>query len=164
MSTEDGDPLAHPNDDSLGGAASVFTSVDDSTPSHHFRNDSGGTAEAMAAQLPVVTENDEAPKKNKRLCRYPGCQKVIKSQGHCQVRAFPPFAPFFWHKRQVFLSRIFGIRVKILLTQSYVAAWCQAQALSHTRVRETGSGYSRWNVQETLEGKSALAVILQPVR
>jgi hypothetical protein len=26
----------------------------------------------------------EAVAKKKRLCRYPGCFKVIKSQGHCQ--------------------------------------------------------------------------------
>ena len=25
-------------------------------------------------------------KKAKRLCRFPGCDRVIKSQGHCQVR------------------------------------------------------------------------------
>jgi hypothetical protein len=26
----------------------------------------------------------DALAKKKRLCRYPGCNKVIKSQGHCQ--------------------------------------------------------------------------------
>jgi hypothetical protein len=31
----------------------------------------------------VAAAGDVSPKK-KRLCRYPGCNKVIKSQGHCQ--------------------------------------------------------------------------------
>lgn len=38
----------------------------------------GGGGEEMKSQGGGAT-----PKK-RRLCRYPGCTKVIKSQGHCQ--------------------------------------------------------------------------------
>ena len=42
------------------------------------------TAEAMEmAKVPAHVAADAVAKK-KRLCRYPGCVKVIKSQGHCQ--------------------------------------------------------------------------------
>jgi hypothetical protein len=37
---------------------------------------------------PAVEDEDATPtavaQKKKRLCRFPGCQRVIKSQGHCQ--------------------------------------------------------------------------------
>lgn len=35
------------------------------------------------AQESVAAAEAAAPKK-RRFCRYPGCTKVIKSQGHCQ--------------------------------------------------------------------------------
>ena len=42
------------------------------------------TAEVMEiAKVPAHVAADAVAKK-KRLCRYPGCVKVIKSQGHCQ--------------------------------------------------------------------------------
>lgn len=31
-----------------------------------------------------ATAGEAATPKKRRLCRYPGCTKVIKSQGHCQ--------------------------------------------------------------------------------
>lgn len=37
---------------------------------------------AVEAAVDEVTE--PVPKKPKRLCRFPGCTRVIKSQGHCQ--------------------------------------------------------------------------------
>ena len=40
-------------------------------------------AAAVIAKVPAHVAA-EAVAKKKRLCRYPGCVKVIKSQGHCQ--------------------------------------------------------------------------------
>jgi hypothetical protein len=31
-----------------------------------------------------MSDETQPLKKQKRLCRYPGCNRVIKSQGHCQ--------------------------------------------------------------------------------
>ncbi len=45
------------------------------------------TVNDVVEQLVGLTDDDgkgsNLPKK-RRLCRYPGCTKVIKSQGHCQ--------------------------------------------------------------------------------
>lgn len=45
------------------------------------------TVNDVVEQLVGLTDDDgkggTLPKK-RRLCRYPGCTKVIKSQGHCQ--------------------------------------------------------------------------------
>ena len=39
---------------------------------------------ATAHMAPVEETNTNGRKPSKRLCRYPGCTRVIKSQGHCQ--------------------------------------------------------------------------------
>jgi hypothetical protein len=42
-------------------------------------------AQAVAIHVVDGADSGENPwKKPKRLCRYPGCNRVIKSQGHCQ--------------------------------------------------------------------------------
>lgn len=40
--------------------------------------------EAVVAGEAALVVEAMTPAKKKRLCRYPGCTKVIKSQGHCQ--------------------------------------------------------------------------------
>jgi hypothetical protein len=59
---------------------------------HTGTQESGILSVAAAAQAVAIqmvegreSQEDEHPsKKPKRLCRYPGCNRVIKSQGHCQ--------------------------------------------------------------------------------
>lgn len=42
--------------------------------------------EAIEASSPghIAAHREQVVRNRKRLCRYPGCTKVIKSQGHCQ--------------------------------------------------------------------------------
>jgi len=42
------------------------------------------TLEEAVEDVVTDTASGEPTPKKKRLCRYPGCTKVIKSQGHCQ--------------------------------------------------------------------------------
>jgi len=38
----------------------------------------------VVEQVVGTVQNTKVAPKKRRLCRYPGCTKVIKSQGHCQ--------------------------------------------------------------------------------
>jgi hypothetical protein len=42
------------------------------------------TVEDVVDEVVGDASGSPATPKKKRLCRYPGCTKVIKSQGHCQ--------------------------------------------------------------------------------
>jgi len=60
--------------------------VDNETSGYLCSTDPAIAAAAVALGAAQVGQEvaREAPEKKKRLCRFPGCMKVIKSQGHCQ--------------------------------------------------------------------------------
>lgn len=47
-------------------------------------DDERSVDEIVEEVVRVAAVEEMQPNKKKRLCRYPGCTKVIKSQGHCQ--------------------------------------------------------------------------------
>lgn len=47
-------------------------------------NDPVAAAAVVARAAAQVGVDNAQPGRKKRLCRFPGCNKVIKSQGHCQ--------------------------------------------------------------------------------
>jgi hypothetical protein len=61
------------------------SSDDEGSDPHNFHDPVDSAVRDIAAEIGV--DGGDTPTsggKSKRLCRFPGCTRVIKSQGHCQ--------------------------------------------------------------------------------
>ena len=54
---------------------------------NHVDDDDDAVCRVVSQVVGITDDDDgydESVPKKRRLCRHPGCSKVIKSQGHCQ--------------------------------------------------------------------------------
>lgn len=82
-------PVRSPPQLSVVVAAAVDASSDEYDGDDNGRgmectDDPVAAAAVVARAAAKVGADNAQPGRKKRLCRFPGCNKVIKSQGHCQ--------------------------------------------------------------------------------
>lgn len=79
---ESGKPVAGVKDEAKIGDDAAVKAEDATNNKRKADDDEHGSPPAASGDVDVDGENNHI--KRKRLCRHPGCTRVIKSQGHCQ--------------------------------------------------------------------------------